>query len=97
MKKVIYSILITGMILIGSITGASAFEVNTNIEVPDGEKRVKKGNSRTNKKGSDAKDPNINQSETETSETQEAQSTSKDNNDYIPNTLDCTKKGFDRE
>ena len=97
MKKVVYSILITGMILFGSITGSSAFELNTNIEIPDGEKRVKKAKSKTNKKSSTTKESNITQPETETSETDKAQSTSIDDYNFHHDNLDCTKKGFDRQ
>ena len=85
------------VILIGSISGSSAFELNTNIEIPEGERRVTKAKSSTNKKGSTTKESNITQPETETSETDKAQSTSKDDYNFHHDNLDCTKKGFDRQ
>lgn len=99
MKKVIFSLMLSGLIIIGLGSTNSVFAGITNLEVPDIEKKVKKESSKTSKKATVTKATNINQTESDPSDKQDSHSTAKDDFDLNNPALndDCTKEGFDKE
>ncbi len=99
MKKVIFTLMLSGLIIIGLVSTNSVFAGITNTEVPDIEKKVKKESSKTSKKAAITKTSNTNQKDSDPSNNNVLQSTSNDNFDQNNPALndDCTKEGFDKE